>query len=116
MRIGLLVPIFCLATGATDEAPRTSLDVVVERSAERPSVTSGFLAIWMDFDVRARDGTLHRMHEIYLSPDQFIAPVGAQCRVTFDRRTIEGSTSSGWDAEGTVQNVVRDISCSEAGA
>ena len=83
---------------------------VVIRVARRPSVMSGVLAVWADFDVRA-EGGVQTMYMVYLRADQFIPPLNSVCRIVFERAPLDGISSDASLDGRTLHNRVEQLDC-----
>lgn len=83
---------------------------VVLRVSRRPTVMSGVVAVWADFDVRVGSG-VQTMYMIYLRPDQFIPPADSVCRIVFERAPLDGITSNGSLNGRTLRNRVEALDC-----
>ena len=97
-----------------DANPRPALSTldgaVVLRVSSRPTVMSGVLAVWADFDVRVGSG-VQTMYMIYLRPDQFIPPADSVCRIVFERAPLDGISSDGSLNGRTLRNRVEALDC-----
>ena len=99
------------AQNHTTPSSNTSLRAVVIREAGRPRFVWGIEAVWADFEVELADGSRPTMFMPYMTPDQFIPPRNSICEIVFDRRNIQGSSSSGPVQRGPLRNVVRELNC-----
>ena len=104
-----------VASPAEDSGPARGDEIinraVIIREAERPSVESSVVNIWLDFEVEARGGPRLIMYQLYEGEHVEIPQRGSECTIAFHRGQANGLRSREISDESQLFNIVDHLSC-----